>query len=205
MEPTSWNESRKVREKAKLKQAILEIARSIAITEGFEAVTIRRIASAIEYGPPAIYALFENKEAIFNDLINSQFWRLLEIMKNAYNLEIEPEARLLRLARSYWEFAENCPQMFNAMHNMSTAPVGQKPELESIKYLQEIISDVLRDIFKPRQLSQEELDDMVQLLRGTIQGLISIGLSGRIQGGNERVAALIERSVKDYLNAWRQR
>src|SRR5215217_5064379 len=123
-----WNESRKAREKGKLKRAILETARNIAITEGFEAVTIRRIASAIEYGPPAIYALFENKEAIFNDLIHSEFWQLLEIMKNAYNMEIEPEERMLRLARSYWDFAESCPQMFNAMHGMVAPPLGSPPK-----------------------------------------------------------------------------
>lgn len=200
----NWYESRKAREKGKLKRAILETARNIAINEGFEAVTIRRIASAIEYGPPAIYALFENKEAIFNDLIHSEFWQLLEIMKNAYNMAIEPEERLLRLARSYWDFAENCPQMFNAMHGMASPPIGSAVKPEGIKYLQELVSDVLVDYFKPRQLSQEELDDMVQLLRGTIQGLISIGLSGRIEGGRERILALIERAVKDFLKAWRQ-
>src|SRR5436309_144202 len=101
---TSWIESRKGREKAKLKQAIIETTRSIAINEGFEAVTIRRIASAIEYGPPAIYALFENKEAIFNELIHGEFKQLFQVMLNSYNREIEPEARLLGLARAYWNY-----------------------------------------------------------------------------------------------------
>jgi AcrR family transcriptional regulator len=201
---TSWFESRKVREKGKLKRAIIETARSIAINEGFEAVTIRRIASAIEYGPPAIYALFENKEAIFSELIHGEFGQLLEIMQNTYNSEIEPEARLLGLARSYWDYAENCPQMFNAMHGLVTPPIITGPKPENFKYLQTMLYDVLKDIFKSRELSQEELDDMVQLLRGTMQGLVSIGLSGRIQGGRERVLALIERAVKDYLKAWRQ-
>ena len=62
----------------------------------------------------------------------------------------------------------------------------------------------MKDIFKSRQLSDEEVDDMVQLLRGTMTGLIVIGLSGRIQGGRDRVLALIERAIKDYLKAWRQ-
>lgn len=201
---TSWIEPRKTREKSKLKRAIIEAARSIAINEGFEAVTIRRIASAIEYGPPAIYALFENKEAIFTDLINGEFGQLLQVMQDSYNREIEPEARLLGLARSYWSYAENCPQMFNAMHGLVTPQISTVPGPESFNPLQEIVSDVLKDIFKSRQLSDEEVDDMVQLLRGTMTGLIVIGLSGRIQGGRDRVLALIERAIKDYLKAWRQ-
>jgi hypothetical protein len=42
------------------------------------------------------------------------------------------------------------------------------------------------------------------LLRGTLLGLVSIGLSGKILGGKERALLLLERAVKDYLKAWRQ-
>jgi len=62
----------------------------------------------------------------------------------------------------------------------------------------------LKEIFQPRELSEQELDDMVQLLRGTMIGLVTIGLSGKIEGGKERALLLLERAVKDYLKAWRQ-
>jgi len=197
-------ESRKAREKSKLRRAIIETARTIAINEGFEAVTIRRIASAIEYGAPAIYALFENKEAIFKEMLNNGYDELLETLKNSYNQEITPEERLLALTRAYWNFAEYCPRIFNAMHGVDSPAPVYFPKPAAAAQIKNIVADILKEIFKSEGLSERELDDMVQILRGTMQGLVSIGLAGKIEGGKDRALNLLERAVKDYLKAWRQ-
>jgi AcrR family transcriptional regulator len=197
-------ESRKAREKSKLRRAIIETARTIAINEGFEAVTIRRIASAIEYGPPAIYALFENKEAIFKEMLYTGYEELLENLQNSYNREITPEERLLTLAKAYWNYANYCPRIFSAMHSMTYPEPVEFSKPAAVAQIQIIVADILKEIFQPRELSEQELDDMVQLLRGTMIGLVTIGLSGKIQGGKERALLLLERAVKDYLKAWRQ-
>ncbi|MBN9393278.1 MAG: TetR/AcrR family transcriptional regulator [Chloroflexi bacterium] len=197
-------ESRKAREKSKLRRAIIETARTIAVNEGFEAVTIRRIASAIEYGPPAIYALFENKEAIFKEMLYTGYEELLENLQNSYNREITPEERLLTLARAYWNYANYCPRIFGAMHSMTYPEPVEFSKPAAVARIQTIVGDILKEIFQPRELSEQELDDMVQLLRGTMIGLVTIGLSGKIEGGKERALLLLERAVKDYLKAWRQ-
>jgi AcrR family transcriptional regulator len=205
---TNFYESRRMREKSKLKQAIIETARSIAINEGFEAVTIRRIASAIEYGPPAIYALFENKEAIFQELLHNGYDDLLETLRTAYNQELEPTARLMAITRAYWRFAEYCPRIFNAMHGLPTPGIvspepGEAGKPAAMYQIHAIVADILKDILQPRQVSEQELEDMVQILRGTMQGLVTIALAGRLRGGRERALALLERAITDYLTAWR--
>ena len=68
---------RKLREKEKIKQNILDAARDIAAKEGWHAVTIRKIANKIEYTPPIVYEHFENKEDLFKELIYMGF-RLLK-------------------------------------------------------------------------------------------------------------------------------
>lgn len=196
-------ESRKAREKSKLRQAILETARTIAINEGFEAVTIRRIASAIEYGPPAIYALFENKEAIFKELLHNGYDELVETLKDSYNQEVAPEERLLALARGYWNYAEYCPRIFYALHGADYSP-GDFPKPAVLHQLQSIVKDILKEIFQPEVVPEHELDDMMYVLRGTMQGLVSMGVAGKIPGGKDKALSLLERAVKDYLTAWRQ-
>ena len=42
-------------EKVELRQRILDTARTRFAAEGYEAVTLRRMADAIEYSPTAIY------------------------------------------------------------------------------------------------------------------------------------------------------
>jgi AcrR family transcriptional regulator len=204
MEITS-TESRKAREKSKLRRAIIETARTIAVNEGFEAVTIRRIASAIEYGPPAIYALFENKEAIFTEMLQNGYDELLATLQTSYNQEVAPVERLLALTRAYWNFAEYCPRIFNAMQGIEFPPPVAFSKPAAMAQIQIIVGDILKEIFQPEELSEQELDDMVQILRGTMQGLVSMALSGKMRGGKDRALNLLERAVKDYLKAWGQK
>jgi len=71
-------EERRDRERQEMKQAILAAARDIAAQEGWQAVTIRKVADRIEYSPPMIYGHFENKDAV-----------LLELMREGFRLRIE--------------------------------------------------------------------------------------------------------------------
>ncbi len=56
---------RKIRQKENLREGILQAAKKIAVNEGWQAVTIRKIADEIEYTPPIVYEHFANKEAVF--------------------------------------------------------------------------------------------------------------------------------------------
>ena len=55
---------RKGRERAERERRIIAAARGIAEREGWDAVTIRRLAEEIEYSQPVLYSHFENKDAI---------------------------------------------------------------------------------------------------------------------------------------------
>ena len=57
-------EARREREKLELRKAILEAALATAQKEDWQKVTIRKIAEQIEYTPPIIYELFDNKDAV---------------------------------------------------------------------------------------------------------------------------------------------
>src|SRR6266542_5568938 len=67
---------RQDRERQAVRQAILEAARDLFITEGYRNVSIRKIAERIEYSPAAIYSYFPSKDDIFFALAEEGF-RLL--------------------------------------------------------------------------------------------------------------------------------
>jgi AcrR family transcriptional regulator len=62
--------ARREKEKEALKKKILFIAKKIAVKEGWESVTIRRIASEISYSLPVIYSHFKDKAEIINLISN---------------------------------------------------------------------------------------------------------------------------------------
>ena len=37
---------------------------------------------------------------------------------------------------------------------------------------------------------------------GTLHGLVSLAMAGRIPGGNEEAQRLVDQAVRDYLSAW---
>ena len=67
---------RREREKAEIREKILDAARELFVSEGYEAVTMRKIADKIEYSPTAIYLHFKDKEAVMRELCDDDFLAL---------------------------------------------------------------------------------------------------------------------------------
>ncbi|HWN35157.1 MAG TPA: helix-turn-helix domain-containing protein, partial [Pseudonocardia sp.] len=57
-------QQRRERQRAERHRLILDTARRIAESEGWDAVTTRRLADAIEYSQPVLYSHFAGKDEI---------------------------------------------------------------------------------------------------------------------------------------------
>ena len=75
---------RRVREKEVVRGKILDAARELFVAEGYEAVTMRKIAQAIEYSPTAIYLHFRDKEAVINAICDTDFLKLATRWSRAF-------------------------------------------------------------------------------------------------------------------------
>src|SRR3954462_9933776 len=64
------------RDREAVRRSILDGARELFVSEGFQNVSIRKIAERIEYSPAAIYRYFPSKDDIFFALAEEGF-RLL--------------------------------------------------------------------------------------------------------------------------------
>jgi AcrR family transcriptional regulator len=60
---------RKQRQREELRGQVLDAAEEIIATEGVSNVTMRRIASMVEYAPTVLYRLFASKEDLMDHLI----------------------------------------------------------------------------------------------------------------------------------------
>src|SRR3982751_649589 len=59
---------RQERDREAVRRSILDAARELFVAEGFQNVSIRKIAERIEYSPAAIYGYFPSKDDIFFEL-----------------------------------------------------------------------------------------------------------------------------------------
>ena len=69
---------RQEREREATSRAILDAARELFVSDGYQNVSIRKIAERIEYSPAAIYSYFASKDDIFLALAEEGFRMLFE-------------------------------------------------------------------------------------------------------------------------------
>ena len=91
---------RKERQRAELREQIVRVARDMVMREGFSALSMRKLADAVEYAPATLYLHFENRDAIARELCIRGFQDLLAALEPAAKVE-EPVERLTRLGEAY--------------------------------------------------------------------------------------------------------
>ena len=95
---------RRARAKVALRQQILDAARELFVHEGYDAVSMRRIAARIEYSPTAIYLHFPDKQSILTALCDETFEKLSMRLATLFARTTDPLAQLRDGLRLYIEF-----------------------------------------------------------------------------------------------------
>jgi AcrR family transcriptional regulator len=105
---------RREREKEGVRKKILDAARQLFATEGYDKVTMRRIADAIEYSATTIYNHFEDKDDLVQSLCESDFARLLGVLQTGQPPK-DPVDWVRTLGRAYAGFGLRYPNHYRFM------------------------------------------------------------------------------------------
>jgi AcrR family transcriptional regulator len=105
---------RRERERAEFREEVLAAARKIVLEEGFDALSMRKIADAIEYAPGTIYLYFESRDAIAFELCRTGFEQFLAALAPAAALA-DPLERFAELGRRYVEFGLDNPETYRLL------------------------------------------------------------------------------------------
>src|SRR5690606_41581868 len=93
---------RRIREKEAMRANILSTAWQIVKEDGWQSLSIRKIADAIQYSVPVIYDYFENKEAILLEFGKQGFERVIAKLTAAKASSTDPAEQLKAIADAYW-------------------------------------------------------------------------------------------------------
>ena len=110
---------RRIREKEAMRFNILSTAWQIVKDEGWQSLSIRKIADAIQYSVPVIYDYFENKEAILIEFGKQGFELVIEKLTKAKAKSTDPSEQLKAIADAYWKFAFKNKEYYQLMWGMS--------------------------------------------------------------------------------------
>ena len=105
---------RRAREREQLRQKILDTARELFIAHGYDGVTLRKIANAIEYSPGTIYGYFRDKDELLRALCVADF----EIFEKSLPREFataNPLDAIRAIGAAYVRFALGHPNQYRLM------------------------------------------------------------------------------------------
>jgi AcrR family transcriptional regulator len=119
---------RREREKSETRDKILDAARELFVTEGFEGVSMRKVAEKIEYSPTAIYVHFADKQELFRELCHQDYARLAEVFQSSA-ISTDPLERLKQIGAIYIEFGTRYPNHYKFMF-MTPHPPQEPDEVD---------------------------------------------------------------------------
>ncbi|MEE1828228.1 TetR/AcrR family transcriptional regulator [Streptomyces sp. BE20] len=111
-------QERKERERAAREHLIVATAREIAEQQGWDAVTTRRLAERIEYSQPVLYSHFRGKREIIGAVALEGAAEMAAALRAATSAADGPRTRVTALARTYLDFAERHPAVYDAMFQL---------------------------------------------------------------------------------------
>lgn len=165
---------RKIRHKEEIRSSILSAAWHMVITDGWQSLSIRKIADAIEYSIPVIYNHFENKEAILLEFSKEGFQKLTIKLEKAKNLYSSPSVQLGEMAIAYWDFAFKHKEYYQLMFGLGIPACETVNQHMQIKEMTSILISTIKAALT--EAGNEEADYFLKFHTywSILHGLVSI-------------------------------
>ncbi|PZR20259.1 MAG: TetR family transcriptional regulator [Flavobacterium psychrophilum] len=187
------SKERILRQKEETRSNILIAAREIVKDEGWQGLSMRKIADKIEYTAPIIYEYFSNKEAILQELTCKGFGILTKDLEAAKAESQDPAQQLEGMWLAYWNFALKNKEMYQLMYGVEMTCCAQRNTETDAPYT--LITNVIAQLMDQENPKPEVIKQKYFTFFSVIHGLISINIVGN--GLSDEINKQI---LKDAIN-----
>ena len=196
---------RKEKQRDEIRKMILEASMQLFVKEGFENVSIRKIADLVEYSPTTLYIYFKDKTEILFHLCEMGFERMID--SNLALVQIEnPIDRLYLLGENYINFGLENPEYYDLMF-IQNAPmktvreqnVGHWPNgdiaLETLKL-------IIQECMDKKLIPTGNVATISMAVWAVAHGLVSLAIRQRLERLVEpdKVVQSMHESIRWMIN-----
>ena len=193
---------RRERQKENLRQEILDVAREMFATEGYESVSMRKIADKIEYSPTTIYLYFKDKNELLYQICEETFAQLGQQIRAISEPETDLLVRLHKGLRAYIEFGLAHPHHYQVTF-MSPKFSHPTDEYHFEGSMGERTFNFLRSevatCMQAGKLKQGDVDAISQAIWAGIHGITSL-LIGHVDFPFVEKDKLIDTVIETMIN-----
>jgi AcrR family transcriptional regulator len=168
---------RRAREKETLRQEILDAARELFIQEGYENVSMRRIAEKIEYSPTTIYLYFEDKADLLFQLCEETFAKLATRSEELLRDRSDPMLTLRKIGRAYVEFGLKHPNHYKVTfinHPAHHFDPKRDHEKSMGRKAFNLLKESVEECIRQKKMRRIDVDIASQALWAAVHGITSL-------------------------------
>jgi AcrR family transcriptional regulator len=195
---------RRRRNKENVRENILTTARKLAGAEGWQAVSMRKIADEIDYTAPIIYEHFESKDRLLYEVNREGFRILLRYIRQAESSAVFPEERLLKISLAHWQFAAENPELYQVMFGLQGASCNHAqhencaPTTE-MREGYELVHATLHKVAPELTASVEELKGIWMNWWSLVHGFIALDMQGQFHEESETVKQSFSNAIQRFI------
>jgi AcrR family transcriptional regulator len=183
---------------------IVEAARAIVAAEGYDALTMRKVAARLGLTPTAIYFHFADKQALLRALCFADRSAFAEHFRDALRIG-DPIERLRAAAHAYVDFAVSRPDQYRILFQSAVPDdqitlEGDGPGSQVYRLLIATTEEAIATGSIRRELA--DANTLVQILWGTMYGIVGLHttLANDPNVRRRRLDDLIDPAIDAFLN-----
>lgn len=162
-----------------IKGKILEVSKEIVSQNGFEELSIRKIAKKVGYSPGNIYQYFDNKEEIILEILESGYINIIKSLNiQSKNKKTIKQTIIFKFENYVDEILKN-PNIYKYIMLSSNPKILEYTNIFNEKNIEknnksgiELLEKQLKKAVNNKEIKEINCKDMSQLLWSSIFGII---------------------------------
>ncbi|PPL00367.1 transcriptional regulator, TetR family [Parapedobacter indicus] len=191
---------RKQRQLEQVRSAILAQSWQIVEEEGWDALSIRRIADAIEYSTPVVYKHFESKEAIRSAFSQEGYALLASRLHQAKRTHDRPTDQLMALSQAYWAFAEEHPKHYQIMYGLGIPTCEMVRETQEIMEVSTVFHGTIEAAIQESKQPNADVHLKAMTFWSILHGLVAMGMIAG-PGDPQTAKRILEDATAGFIKA----
>lgn len=173
---------RKEKQKQEIRKMILDASMKLFVEQGFENVSIRKIADLIEYSPTTVYLYFKDKDDILFNLHELGFQKMAEYNEGLWDIK-NPLLRLYKMGENYIRFGLSHPEFYDVMFiqrsPMLVVEQSINCEWKSGDVVLGRLKDTLQEAMDKGLIVKGDINAVAMAIWSLVHGLVSLSIRGR--------------------------
>jgi AcrR family transcriptional regulator len=197
---------RKEKQKLEIKKAILDASMKLFMEQGYENVSMRKIADLIEYSPTTVYLYFKDKNEILFNLHELGFQKMAEYTTDLWTIK-NPLIRLAKMGEYYLQFGIENPAFYELMFILKAPMEALEMLVENCEWRsgdQALgrLKDTVQECMDKNLIEKGDVNAIAMAIWSMVHGMVSLAIRDRFDklGPHDQMIPMMNKGLTWLIN-----